>query len=138
MSEEIKRKSYGKTNKRKGSDAERYYAKIFRDDLGFTHCKTSRLGSKLHDDAGIDLIFLPLNVQIKAGKQVGLNPGKELNYMQGRMEELFPKTSQEHYYPKIVIHKKEVGQGKKRSEFDEIVSMTFSDFLKLLNKVKEW
>ena len=86
MSEEIKRKSYGKTNKRKGSDAERYYAKIFRDDLGFTHCKTSRLGSKLHDDAGIDLIFLPLNVQIKAGKQVGLNPGKELNYMQGRME----------------------------------------------------
>ena len=138
MSEEIKRKSYGKTNKRKGSDAERYYAKIFRDDLGFAHCKTSRLGSKLHDDAGIDLIFLPLNVQIKAGKQVGLNPSKELNYMQGRMEELFPKTSQEHSYPKKLKHKKEVGQGKKRSEFDEIVSMTFSDFLKLLNKVKEW
>ena len=95
MSEEIKRKSYGKTNKRKGSDAERYYAKIFRDDLGFTHCKTSRLGSKLHDDAGIDLIFLPLNVQIKAGKQVGLNPGKELNYMQGRMTELFPQAMPE-------------------------------------------
>ena len=138
MTEEVKRKSYGKTNKRKGSDAERYYAKIFRDDLGFTHCKTSRLGSKLHDDAGIDLIFLPLNVQIKAGKQVGLNPGKELTYMHGRMEELFPKTSLEHSYPKILIHKKEVGQGKKRSEFDEIVSMTFSDFLKIINKIKEW
>ena len=138
MTEGIKKKSYGKTNKRKGSDAERYYAKIFRENLGFTHCKTSRLGSKLHDDAGIDLIFLPLNIQIKAGKQVGLNPSKELNYMHGRMEELFPKTSQEHSFPKILIHKKEVGQGKKRSEFDEIVSMTFSDFLKIINKVKEW
>ena len=138
MSEEVKKKSYGKTNKRKGSDAERYYARIFRDKLGFTHCKTARLGSKLHDDAGIDLIFLPFNTQIKAGKQVGLNPSKELNYMQERMTELFPKTSLEHTYPKLVIHKKEVGAGKKRTEFDEIVSMTFSDFLKLVNKIKEW
>ena len=134
MIEEVKKKSYGKTNKRKGSDAERYYAKIFREDLGFTHCKTARLGSKLHDDAGIDLIFLPFNIQIKAGKQVGLNPSKELAYMKSRMTELFPKTSLEHEYPKILIHKKEVGQGKKRSEFDEIVSMTFSDFVKLINK----
>lgn len=133
MTEEVKKKSYGKTNKRKGSDAERYYARIFREDLGFAHCKTARLGSKLHDDAGIDLIFLPFNVQIKAGKQVGLNPSKELNYMQNRMTELFPSTSLEHNYPKILIHKKEVGQGKKRGEFDEIVSMTFKDFLKIIN-----
>ena len=137
MTEAIK-KSYGKINKRKGSDAERHYAKIFREDLGFTHCKTARMGSKLHDDAGIDLIFIPLNIQIKAGKQVGLNPSKELNYMQDRMSELFPKTSLEHNYPKLVIHKKEVGQGKKRSEFDEIVFMTFKDFVKIIKKVKEW
>ena len=138
MIEEVKKKSYGKTNKRKGSDAERHYAKIFREDLGFTHCKTARMGSKLHDDAGIDLIFIPLNIQIKAGKQVVLNPSKELNYMQDRMSEFFPKTSLEHNYPKLVIHKKEVGQGKKRSEFDEIVSMTFEDFVKIIKKVKEW
>lgn len=131
---EVIKKSYGKTNKRKGSDAERHYARIFRDDLGYTHCKTSRLGSKLHDDAGIDLIFLPFNIQVKVGKQVGLNPSKELSYMKKRMSELFPKTSLEHNYPKILIHKKEVGQGKKRSEFDEIVSMTFLDFVKLINK----
>ena len=138
MIEEVKKKSYGKTNKRKGSDAERYYARIFREDLGFTHCKTSRLGSKLHDDAGIDLIFVPLNIQIKAGKQVGLNPSRELIYMHNRMTELFPTSSQEHQFPKIVIHKKEVGQGKKRTEFDEIVSLTFEDFLKIINKIKEW
>lgn len=136
--EEVKKKSYGKTNKRKGSDAERYYAKIFREDLGFSHCKTSRLGSKLHDDAGIDLIFLPLNVQIKAGKQVGLNASRELTYIQDRMVELFPPTSQEHKYPNILIHKKEVGQGKKRSDVDEIVSMTFADFKKIISKITEW
>ena len=120
--EEVVKKSYGKTNKRKGSDAERYYAKIFRE-IGFTHCKTSRLGSKLHDDAGIDLIFLPFNVQIKAGKQAGLNASRELEYIQNRMSELFPSTSLEHTYPKVLIHKKKVGQGKKRGEFDDIVSM---------------
>jgi len=136
--EEIKKKNYGKTNKKKGSDAERFYAKIFREDLGFTHCKTARLGSKLHDDAGIDLIFLPFNVQIKAGKQVGLNVSKELTYMQNRMKELFPVTSQEHFLPKILIHKKEVGMGRKRTEVDEIVSMTFEDFLKLIKKIEKW
>ena len=124
------KKSYGKTNKRKGSDAERHYARVFRDQLGFTHCKTARMGSKLHDDAGIDLIFIPLNVQIKAGKQAGLNPTKELNYMKDRMTELFPNHSPEHNYPKILIHRKEVGQGKKRTEFDELV--------KVISKIKEW
>ena len=135
--EETVRKSYGKTNKRKGSDAERHYAKVFRE-IGFTYCKTSRLGSKLHDDAGIDLIFLPFNVQIKAGKQAGLNASRELEYIQNRMTELFPSTSLEHTYPKVLIHKKEVGQGKKRGEFDDIVSMSFNDFIKLIQKVEKW
>ena len=136
--QEEKKKSIGRTNKRKGSDAERFYARIFKEDLGFTHCKTSRLGSKLHDDAGIDLIFLPFNVQVKAGKQVGLNFSRELKYMQDRMIELFPSTSLEHSYPKVVIHKKEVGAGNKRSEFDELVCMTFKDFSKLIQKIEQW
>ena len=138
MIEEVKKKSYGKTNKRKGSDAERHYAKIFREDLGFTHCKTARMGSKLHDDAGIDLIFIPSNIQIKAGKQVGINPSRELASMKEKMTELFPEASLEHGFPKLVIHKKQIGQGKKKTEFDEIVSMTFEDFVKIIKKVKEW
>lgn len=137
MQEGQLKKSYGKTNKRKGSDAERYYAKIFQG-LGFTHCKTARLGSKLHDDAGIDLIFLPFNVQIKAGKQLGMKPDRELKYMQDRMRELFPPSSPEHEYPKIVIHKKEVGSGKRRGEFDDLVTMTFEDFIKLIKKIEKW
>lgn len=128
----IDRARLGKTNKRKGSSAERHYAIIFRDELGFKHCKTARMGSKLHDDAGIDLIFIPYNIQIKAGKQVGLNFGRELNYMKDRMKELFPETSLEHSYPRLVIHKKEVGAGKRRTDEDELVCMTFADFCRII------
>lgn len=131
------KKSNGKTNKRKGSDAERLYARVFRDELGYTHCKTSRLGSKLHDDAGIDLIFIPYNVQIKAGKQTGLNVSKELVNMKEKMQILFPASSIEHALPKLVIHRKEVGQGKKRGEFDDIVSMSFYDFSCMVNVIKD-
>lgn len=134
---EEKKKSLGKTNKNKGNNAERFYAKAFRD-AGFSHCVTARMGSKLHDDAGIDLLFLPFNVQIKAGKQVGLNPSRELDYIQNKMGELFPPTSVEHQLPKIVIHKKEVTRGKKRTASDEIVHMTFEDFMKLISKIEKW
>lgn len=132
--EENKRRNYGKTNKRKGSDAERYYAKIFREELGHTHCKTARLGSKLHDNAGIDLIFIPYNVQIKAGIQKGMKPLQELVNMKERMAELFPPESLEHNLPKLVIHKRPVGKGNKPTEFHELVTMTFEDFKKIVNK----
>lgn len=126
------RKSIGKTNKRKGSDAERLYVKEFKE-LGFKHCKTSRLGSKLHDSAGIDLIFIPFNVQIKAGYDNGLNYGKELQYISERMTELFPPTSVEHHLPKILIHRKNKEKGRRnRIEFDNLVCMTFEDFKKVL------
>lgn len=127
------RKNYGKTNKRKGSDAERLYAKIFREELGFSHCKTSRMGSKLHDDAGIDLIFLPFNVQIKAGYDKGLNASKELKYIEDKMLELFPLSSVEHSLPKILIHRKNKPKGRRsRTDYDDIVSMTFNDFKKII------
>jgi len=121
----------GATNKRKGSSAERGYAKVFRD-LGFTFCKTSREGSRVHDNAGIDLINIPLNVQIKAGYPRGLNQSKELAYISDKVKELFPPGDKEHTLPKVLIHKKNVGRGIKRTEFDEIVSMTMEDFIRIL------
>lgn len=131
------KKNYGKTNRNKGNSAERHYVKQFQE-LGFKHCKTARLGSRLHDYAGIDLICLPFNVQVKAGKQRGMKPSDELKYINDRMEELFPETAPEHNYPNILIHRKEVGQGKRRTPYHEIVSMTFEDFVQLINKIKEW
>ncbi len=131
------RKNYGKTNKRKGSDAERLYVKRFKEDLGFKHCKTARFGSKLHDDAGIDLIFIPFNVQVKAGYDSGLNYSKELQYIEDKMNELFPPDSVEHTLPKILIHRKNKPSGRRsRIEYDDIVSMTFEDFKKVVKY--EW
>ena len=132
-----KKRSQGTINKTKGSNAERYYVKKFVE-MGFIHCKTSRLGSRLHDSAGIDIIFLPFNPQIKAGKQAGLNVSKELRYIDDKMTELFPPDSKEFTLPNILIHKKEVGQGKIRTKYDEIVSMTFEDFQLLISKIKTW
>ena len=128
--------SRGKTNKRKGSNAEREYAEKFRQ-LGFENCKTARQGAKMLDDCGIDLIFIPFNVQIKAGLQQGLRPHKVLEYMKNRITEVLPKYSVEHNLPKILIHRRQVGQGNKRDEFSDIVSMTFEDFSKII-KLIEW
>lgn len=128
----LTKKMSGKTNKRKGSDAERYYAKVFRD-LGFTFCKTSRQASRILDDCGVDLTNLPLNVQVKAGKQRGLNPSEIIIWMQERLAENFPQEDDVHNKPNIIIHKKEVGKGKKRKDTDELVIMTFEDFKKIMN-----
>lgn len=127
--------SKGRTNKRKGSNAERFYAKAFKS-LGFSHCVTSRFGSRQHDDAGIDLINLPFNVQIKAGKHKGMNISAVLSDIKSRFPRMFPKTASEHDMPLILIHRKDVGRGKRRGEFDDIVSMSFEDFKKIIKKVK--
>ena len=133
--EKKKGSNVGANNKRKGSNAERYYVNLFKE-MGYDKCVTARYGSRIHDDAGIDLINIPFNVQIKAGKQKGLNPVSTLIDIKGRIERMFPKENREHDYPTILIHKKEVGKGKKRTEFDEVVIMTFSDFKKLIKKEK--
>lgn len=130
------KKSQGATNKRKGSNAEREYAKFFRE-LGFSHCITARQGSRYHDDVGIDLINLPFNVQIKAGKQKGMNLSKTLFDIKEVITVKFPKEASEHQNPLILIHRKEVESGRRtRNEFDEIVSMSIQDFKKLINKIK--
>jgi hypothetical protein len=129
------KKSIGATNKTKGSNAERFYAEKFRE-LGFDKCVTSRYGSRIHDDAAIDLINVPFNVQIKAGKQVGLKSEKVLSDIKTRIVDKFPNHAPEHTLPCILIHKKEVGRGKKRSELDELVTMSFEDFSNIIKKIK--
>lgn len=121
-------KRRGATNKRKGHDAERYYAQTFKE-LGFSFCTTARLGSRLYDNAKIDLINLPFNVQIKAGLQKSMNPGRELFNMVSMIKALFPPEDSVHTKPCFLIHKKQVGRGNKASEEHEIVYMSKSQFL---------
>jgi len=121
----------------KGHSAEREYSQAFKK-LGFSFCKTSRYGSRQHDDAGIDLINLPFNVQIKAGYERGLNIKNVLNYVKEQVDKLFPPKDIVHKQPTIVIHKKDCGRGKKRTECDDLVYMSFKDFIKVIEKVEKW
>jgi hypothetical protein len=122
---------YGKRNKNKGNSAERLYAIKFRE-LGFEKCRTSREGSKLYDDCAVDLLFLPILVQIKAGKQKGLNNSLILQEMKDRVAKEFPADSPEQTMPKVVIHHKDVGTGKVRTPYSQLVTMNFEDFTTLL------
>lgn len=124
----------GATNKRKGSNAERHYAKIFRD-LGFDFCETSRFVSKKHDNAKIDLMYTPFNIQVKAGIQKNMNPGKELFLMESSINSMFPSEDEVFQKPCLLFHYKQGVKGKKREENSEIVYMSeeqFNFFKKLI------
>jgi hypothetical protein len=132
----MEKKNYGKRNRSLGHRAEVEYAKKFRE-LGFDKCVTSRQGSRLHDDAKIDLIFLPYNVQIKAGKQRGLNPITVLKEMEAAIKEKFPDNSSELKNPNMIIVKKATGKGVKRTKYDDIVVMSFEDFKEFIKYHKK-
>jgi len=117
-----KKKVNGKANRNKGHNYERKWAKIFRDELGFKFCKTSRLASKLLDNSNVDLAFIPFNVQCKNVKS-GLNYSDEIKKVQEELKQNFPPTDQQHNHPIIIAHKKEK---------DELIVMTASDFIKIL------
>ena len=117
----------GATNKRKGSTAERYYAKLFRD-LGFTFCETSRFVSKKHDNAKIDLMYIPFNLQIKAGVQKNMNPGKELFMMASSISSMFPLEDEVHRKPCLLIHYKQGTPGVRRTPDMEVVYMSMIQF----------
>jgi hypothetical protein len=133
---ERKVRSQGSRNRTKGHNAERQYAILFREmNVAFEKCKTSRAASRLHDDSGIDLCFTdPFNIQIKAGKQRGLIISKELAKIKEEVKKNFPPHYPELSNMNILIHRKDIGKGRRRNEFDEIVSMTLNDFIKLLKK----
>lgn len=117
----------GATNKRKGSSAERYYAKFFRE-LGFAFCETARFGSKKHDNAKIDLLYIPFNVQIKAGVQKNMNPGKELFIMATSITAMFPPEDEVSKRPCILFHYKQGKPGVKRTPDMEMVYMSIIQF----------
>lgn len=123
----------GKTNKRKGSDAERYFANLFRE-IGFDKCITARLGGRIYDNAGIDLINIPLNIQIKGGLQRGLIPGLVLQNMREQIEKLFPKDSEVRTFPLIIIHRP--GIYKKSCDEDKVY-LSFEEFERLKTKFPE-
>lgn len=134
----INRAKLGKANKRLGSTIERLYVNIFKQELGYEFCATSRLKSRALDNAKIDIADIPYNIQVKAGKQKGMNPGKELMLMKTAMQEIFPEDNPVHENPCLLIHHKvisssersEKGLPKERQENESLVYMTLEQFNK--------
>lgn len=129
------RKRQGRISKRKGNQAEQKYARIFRD-AGWKESLTMRYVSKLKDDRKLDLHAVPVNMQIKAGAQNGLNIRKALRDIKEAVAKL-PLHFPEHAHHAAVLHDKGPGVGHKRDEFCDIVSMTFADYFKLLCMLHE-
>lgn len=101
---EVSKKSLGSRNRQKGHHAERFYADVFRS-LGYEHCITARLGGRVFDNAGIDIINIPFNIQIKAGKQNKLSAGKILLQMDSQIKSLFPLRHEVRTFPLLAIHR---------------------------------
>lgn len=118
------KRSLGAKNKAKGSHAERYYANVFKD-LGYKHCVTARLGSRISDNAGIDIINIPFNIQVKSGKQNKMSPGKVLLNMQAQIQSLFPEDNPVQKYPILVIHRP---QPFKKDYLQDVVYMSMNQF----------
>lgn len=133
-----KKVNFGKTNRKKGFDAERLYASKFREELGFTYCKTTRESSRLLDSCKIDLDFIPFGIQIKAGKQRNLNYSKSLYEIDEKVKVSLPDNNPFKNCPKLVIHYKQGTSGRKRTEYDELVIMSFETFKKLIHGNTNW
>ena len=127
----------GKYARTLGHNCERYYCTLFKE--WFPFCTTSRLGSRLYDNAKIDLINLPFNLQIKAGSQKSMNPGKELFDMTNMIVALFPPDDSVHAKPRFLVHKKPTGRGKRATPEHEILYMSrrqFEEYQKLNKDLK--
>jgi hypothetical protein len=121
-----KRIRQGRISKELGTVAEKKFAKIFRD-AGWIDAIPMRQVSKLKDDRKLDLHAIPVNSQIKAGSQRNMNIRQVLSSIKEAVAKL-PSHYPEHEQHAILIH----SQNIRSSEFDDIVSMTFQDYFKLL------
>lgn len=129
--EEKKKRSpaYSRT---KGHNAEREFAKRFKD-LGFTFCKTARLASQLTDYSDVDLWGLPFNVQIKSGYDKA-RPKADVLFkeMKEALKLNFPPGDQIHKLPKVLIHKLDSYHPE-----HELVTMTWEDWVELVKAYKQ-
>jgi len=118
-------------NKRIGSNAERFYAKYFRM-LGFKSCRTSREESKVLDSSGIDFTNIPFNIQLKYGFQKHLNYSKELFDIDNKINLNIDKNNPYYNKPVVIIHRKKVGKGFKRTKYDDLAVMTVETLTRLM------
>lgn len=129
--EQIVRSKRAKRSKQKGHQAERDLCTPFRD-AGYDKVCTTRSSSRMLDACGIDLNFIPVIIQSKAGAQSSLNVAQELKYIRDRVAEKLPADEPWHDRVKIIVHSVSPGRGTPKSEHHTIASLTFEDLMKLI------
>ena len=120
----------------KGHSFERWLADMYRK-LGFEFCKTSRAESKTLDNCKVDLYGIPFNVQAKSGYEKHmpnyrkLREESKIHLLKKDAEQYlfivlknYPKTSEIHSYPFVLIHK--------TSGNDVTVTISLEHYLDLL------
>lgn len=121
----------GKTNRQKGHNLEREIARMFRDELGYKHAKTSRLASRLLDNCQVDIAGIPFLIQAKAGyNKHRPKPDIIFQEIETNLAINFPKEDPIHQYPKILVHKI---SGRKK--YHNLVTMSYSDFKFLMSQI---
>jgi len=120
----------GNTNRNKGHDFERQWARTMRD-MGYVHCKTSRQASRLLDSCKVDLAFIPYNIQCKNVK-ANINYIDLIKTIKETLAENYPEEDPIFDNPIIIAHKR----GRKPE--DHLVIMEASSFVDLARKVKEY
>lgn len=127
LSEKVKR-----NNKSLGFSIEKLYETLFQK-LGFADCISTRDNFQHLDACKVDLINLPVLVQIKAGVQSDLDERAILKSMEIKLKKAFPHSDPIHLMPKMILHHRHKEKGmKKRGKFDSIVTIAFDDFIPLL------
>lgn len=126
----MRKQGTGKAAREKGHNAERLLAQMFRD-IGYEHACTTRASSGLLDSCGIDLNYVPIIVQIKAGIQKGMSIPVELEYIRTQVGVLLPPEEPWHSRLKAIVQIKPPARNR-RTEYDSIVSMTLNDWMILI------
>jgi hypothetical protein len=73
-------------------------------------------------------MYIPFNLQIKAGVQKNMNPGKELFMMASSIASMFPHEDEVHRKPCLLIHYKQGTPGVRRTPDMEVVYMSMIQF----------
>lgn len=122
-------------NRKRGHDLERQVVRDLKPFFSFA--KTSRASSKLLDDCGIDIGYVPFLIQCKSGYNNNRPKFEnEFKNIKLNISNNFPQSSTIHKFPILLIHKLNTGRGHIKKEEETQVTMSYDFFIYLLNSIK--